>query len=159
MAKREDKTQGEAPATTRKLSPKQEHFCQVYAESKSASVAYREAYNVENMKASSVHVNACKLLKDAKVALRVEEILGKQARAFEITRETLTEGYFEAIEIARAEKQATALTGAVTALGKLHGLITDRVDHAHKHTLGDEFEAFIRGLSRDRGMKTIDHDA
>ena len=61
-----------------KLTAKQEAFAKEYVlNGGDASAAYRHAYNAEKMKSASVHVNASKLLKDAKVALRVEELQSK----------------------------------------------------------------------------------
>ena len=59
--------------TELEINPKQEKFCQLYVELGNASEAYRQAYN-SKAKPESVHVNASKLLADAKVSLRVEQI-------------------------------------------------------------------------------------
>lgn len=55
------------------LTPKQEKFAQLYVELGNASEAYRVAYN-SKAKAESVHVNASKVLSDARVSLRVKEL-------------------------------------------------------------------------------------
>ncbi|AUR90590.1 terminase small subunit, partial [Vibrio phage 1.148.O._10N.286.54.A10] len=70
-----------------KLTPKQEAFAQKYYECSDASKAYRHAYDCENMTANSIHVNASKQLKHAKVALRIEEL---QAKATEIAEKRFT---------------------------------------------------------------------
>lgn len=60
---------------SKKLTIKQESFCQHYIlNGGNASKAYRKSYNVERMKHESINVNACKLLKNTNVALRVEEL-------------------------------------------------------------------------------------
>ena len=55
-------------------SPKQEAFAQHYALTGNASEAYRKAYKTDGWKDSSVYQNASKLLRDAKVSPRVEEL-------------------------------------------------------------------------------------
>lgn len=58
-----------------KLTPKREKFCQLMATQKiSQSDAYRKAFDAKNMSAAAIHVNACQLMKDTKVALRLEEL-------------------------------------------------------------------------------------
>lgn len=62
------------------LTIKQEAFCQAYIETGNASEAYRTAYAADKMKAEAIHVNASKLLDNAKVALRVKVIYGSAQR-------------------------------------------------------------------------------
>ena len=56
-----------------KLTSKQERFCQLIAGGSDQSTAYREAFN-SNGKASTVHSEASRLMKNPKVAARVEAI-------------------------------------------------------------------------------------
>lgn len=57
-----------------KLTAKQEKFCQGVADGLSLADAYRAAYNADKFKPESLWVNASKLMADAKVALRVDEL-------------------------------------------------------------------------------------
>lgn len=57
-----------------KLTAKQEAFALAYVKTTNASEAYRQTYNASGMSAESVNVAACRLLKNAKVALRVNEL-------------------------------------------------------------------------------------
>ena len=57
-----------------KITIKQEKFCLEYLKDGNASRAYREAYNASKMKEASINVNASKLLKDTKIALRLKEL-------------------------------------------------------------------------------------
>ena len=66
------------------LTIKQEKFCMVYIETGNASEAYRRSYNAENMKAESINVNACKMLTDAKIAQRLDELKRKHAKKYPI---------------------------------------------------------------------------
>ena len=57
------------------LTPKQERFAQEVASGKTQAEAYRTAFDVKpTTKPESVHVNACKLMADANIAQRVQEI-------------------------------------------------------------------------------------
>lgn len=82
MAKKERKT------PERKLTLKQEMFCQYYMDCEgNASEAYRMAYNTENMADESIWTNACKLKNDAKVAQRIEELKAKLIAESVVSRE------------------------------------------------------------------------
>ncbi len=60
---------------TAKLTPKQEAFARAYVETGNASEAYRMAYpRAKNWKSEAVNVAASRLLANAKVSLRVEEL-------------------------------------------------------------------------------------
>jgi len=60
-----------------KLTQKQEKFVQGLIKGKSQRTAYKLAYNAKNMSDNSIDVNASKLLKNAKVALRHNELKSK----------------------------------------------------------------------------------
>jgi len=55
-------------------SPKQEAFAQHYVLHAKPADAYRHAYKTDGMQPNTIYVNASKLLRDTKVALRVEEL-------------------------------------------------------------------------------------
>lgn len=59
------------------LTKKQETFCKEVLKQDTYSAAYRIAYNASNMTDESVNVNASKLMADAKIALRVNELKEK----------------------------------------------------------------------------------
>jgi phage terminase small subunit len=75
------------------LTPKQEAFCQKYIELGNASEAYRVAYDAARMKADTVHVKACELLKNGKVAVRVEELQAALRRRHEVTVDRVMREY------------------------------------------------------------------
>lgn len=56
------------------LTAKQEAFCLAVAKGLTQADAYRSAYNAGSMKPDTIQRNACKLMKDNKVATRVEEL-------------------------------------------------------------------------------------
>ena len=59
---------------TAKLTPKQEAFALAYIETGNAAEAYRRAYSTSRMGSSTVQRNAHALLKDNKIATRVDEL-------------------------------------------------------------------------------------
>jgi phage terminase small subunit len=74
------------------LTAKQEAFAVACAKGETASDAYRGAYDASNMSATAVHVAACRLLKNPKVTLRVEELRAPAVKATRLEiEETLRE--------------------------------------------------------------------
>lgn len=116
------------------LTIKQEKFCMVYIETGNASEAYRQAYNCENMKPESINVNACKMLTDAKIAQRLDELKNKHAKRHEITIDDLVKELEEARSIAlgAVTPQASAAVSASMGKAKLLGLVIDKNEHTGK---------------------------
>lgn len=115
------------------MTPKQEAFARKYVETGSASAAYRAAYNCSKTTDKSVHENACKLLKNAKVAPRIAQLQEGHQKRHEITVDKLTKMTLDAYELAMDKEVQTpaAAVSAVQTLGKLHGLIVDRTKNEH----------------------------
>lgn len=67
------------------LTPKQEKFAQVYVETGNASEAYRQAYGVQKWADKSVWEAASKLLANAKVAPRINELRARQLEKHDVT--------------------------------------------------------------------------
>lgn len=108
------------------LTPKQEAFALKYVETSCASTAYRHAYDARNMQSNSIHVNACKMLKSAKVSLRVAELMKRNQEKHDITIERLTEMLIEDRQQAKELEQTSTAVSAVMGIAKLHGLVIDR---------------------------------
>lgn len=66
-------------------TPKQELFAQKWVECGNASEAYRLAYDASEMSAEAIHVEACRLLQNPKVALRVNELKELQLKRHQVT--------------------------------------------------------------------------
>ena len=69
----------------KRLTPKQELFCQHYVDIGIASEAYRLAYNCANQKPATIWSNASRLLDDSKVSARVEELMASRSKLYEST--------------------------------------------------------------------------
>ena len=112
--------------TTKKLTLKQETFCQGYVETGNASEAYRRAYDANGMKPEVVSVKASELLKNGKVTVRVEQLQAKHAKRHDVTVDTITAMLKEDRLLAREKEQPAAAVSAAMGLAKLHGLIIDK---------------------------------
>lgn len=109
------------------MTPKQEAFARAYVETGNASEAYRRAYNVKSdAKPEGIHVNACKLLSDTNVALRVSQLQDKHKKRHDITVDSITEMLKEDRDLARKNAQTGAAVSASMGLAKLHGLIVEK---------------------------------
>lgn len=130
------------------LTPKQEAFAIAVASGKSQADAYREAFNVrETTKDSSVHVNASKLMADAKIAQRVQELRKPVADKAMITLESHITRLQELAEIALENGQVAAAIKAEELCGKASGIYVEKkqitgadggpIQHAVKVKFGD----------------------
>lgn len=73
----------------KKLTIKQEKFCQEYIITGNASEAYRRAYNASNMKDKTITEKASRLLTQDNISARVGVLKGELENKFEITKEKL----------------------------------------------------------------------
>ena len=122
-----------------KLTIKQEKFARQFVGpcDGNASAAYRAAYNADKMSDEAVHVAACRLLQNAKVALMVEELKALAAEASAITIEEITGGLRRVAAAATGAGQHSAAAQALVALAKLGGLMVEKravsVDDTRQH--------------------------
>jgi phage terminase small subunit len=104
------------------LTPKQEEFVRAYVDTSCASTAYRRAYNAEGMKDNSIHVNACKLLKSAKVALRINELQERATKTAVLDRAWVLERLMRNADKGAELDDLTASNKALELLGKTEEL-------------------------------------
>jgi hypothetical protein len=101
------------------LTAKQEAFAQAVAGGMTQADAYRSAFSAENMKDSSIHVNASKLMSDAKVTQRVRELKAALETRALWTREM---SVLALAEIAHGvEARANEKVSAIKELNAMHG--------------------------------------
>lgn len=106
------------------LTPKREKFAQCVASGMDQSAAYRQAFNVRaGSKPSSINVNASKMMSDAKVRQRVEELRAPIAEAAQITLESHLADLMTLRNLAAKEKQMSAAISAEIARGKAAGVV------------------------------------
>ena len=111
------------------LTPKQENFCLAYLETGNASEAYRRSYNAQNMKPESINVNACKLLSDAKIAQRLDELRAPAIAKAQLTVEDLLRELEEARRLAIDTEAPAPAVSATMGKAKLLGLDKVVVDN------------------------------
>jgi phage terminase small subunit len=71
----------------KKLTPKQETFCNAYIEVGNASEAYRRAFNAGAMKPETINRKAVELLNNGKITARVEVLQAELKSKSDITKE------------------------------------------------------------------------
>ena len=90
----------------KKLTPKQEKFCQLYVELGNASDAYRGSYDVkETTTKESVNVSASRLMADPKLTLRIDEIRANLKKANKIDKQWIIDQHQEIIDWYKELKQ------------------------------------------------------
>lgn len=123
--------------STPKLTAKQEQFCQEYLKNKcNASEAYRQSYNCEKSSDQVIWNEACVLMHNHDVAIRIQNLQAEAAKRNEVTLDSLTEELNEAKEFAYQEKQTSAAVSAIMGKAKIHGfdkqIIGGDVNHVVK---------------------------
>jgi len=99
------------------LSPKQEKFVQEYIKSGNATQSYIKAGYSEN----GADVSASRLLGNASVKKRLEELKNASTKKFIIDKEFLTEKYLEIHNLA-LEGNINVSKGALDSLARMYGV-------------------------------------
>ena len=113
------------------LTVKQEAFCQSFVENGgNASDAYRVSYNVENMKAESIHRKAKELMDNGKIAARIAELRSAILKRHDLTIDDIIAELEEARELAKTAStpNVNAMVAASMGKAKVAGLIKDRTE-------------------------------
>ena len=71
----------------KKLTVKQENFCNFYVEAGNASVAYRKAYSCDRMKDKTINERSSRLLREYKISTRVKELQDELKKRSDITKD------------------------------------------------------------------------
>lgn len=110
-------------------NPKHERFAQALAKGKTQSEAYAEAGYTPS------EPNASRLTRNDKVQSRVAELQERGAMRTEVTLESLIREAGEIQDAAKAEKQYSAATAALTAKAKLAGLWIDKAENTNRNAV------------------------
>lgn len=141
-----------------KLTPKQEAFVSAYLETGNASEAYRRAYDCGGSSDAAINVNACKLLKNTKVALRLQELQERAAAKVVLNRAWVLERLMSNATKAAAAEDYTASNKALELLGKVDELqmFVERSnvtsDNRHHHS-AEPVPAFAEFLAEAIGAR------
>jgi phage terminase small subunit len=106
----------------KKLTPKQEGFCQDYITTGSQTRAYELNYNVKKMQKPTIHTKAnVEFSKDA-IRVRINELQERVNKKFEVTVESLTKEFEEDRQLARELDMPAAAIAATNGKARIHGL-------------------------------------
>ena len=145
----------------KKLTGKQEAFAQGVFAGLSQSAAYRQAYSADRMLLDSVHHHASLLANNVMVASRIAELRAAAEAAI------VADVVWDRRELVRAAErglagsadanQWSAYNGSLQIIGKVTGLLADRVEHSGtiSHALDAATEATLRDLvDRRRALES-----
>lgn len=116
----------------KKLTPKQEKFCQKFIELGNASEAYRQSYNCERMKTSTINSRAKELCKDGPITTRIDELQADHRERHDWTVDDAIIELEEARQVAKQEAAASAMVAATMGKAKVLGLLVDKKEHTGK---------------------------
>jgi phage terminase small subunit len=153
------KEQLPVPRSEAKLTVKQEKFVNALLETGNQYKAYCRAYECANMSRGAIDVEASKLVRDPKIALRLDRF--RESRAAEAIL-TLEAHMIELQSLRDAARAAGQLSAAITAevkRGELMRFYVKQVESAHvnefSHMSDEELEAFIwDGVAVLRGQSS-----
>lgn len=114
------------------LTPKQENFCLAYLETGNASEAYRRAYDASKMSVGAINVEACELLDNPKIALRLAELREPIMKRHAITVDDLLAELEEARQLAMGTESAAPAVAATMGKAKLLGYDKQMIDVTSK---------------------------
>ena len=131
---------------TNQLTPKQTTFAILRARGYSKSAAYREAYNAVRMKPHTVAEEARRLSEHPLISRTTAQHL-KEAHAQDIiTTGQVLQGIIDDLEMAREEKNLTAVAALDRVLCQTLGMMRDTlVLSAEKSETDDELVARLSG--------------
>ncbi|MEE9545130.1 MAG: terminase small subunit [Rhodospirillales bacterium] len=110
----------------RRLTPRQERFCQLFIELGNATEAHRQAGYGRNMSSKTRNEAACRMLKKDKIIARIAELQAGHSQRHEIFVQSITAQLGEDREFARDLKQPGVAVRASMGLARLHGLINGK---------------------------------
>ncbi len=116
------------------LTEKQEAFTLAFLETGNAAEAYRRAYDVApDAKDGWLYVEACQLLDNPKIALRLKELRDQAERLSIFNLSSAMDEFEEARKLAASVNNPAAMVAATTGKVKLFGLDKPtKVEHTGK---------------------------
>ena len=127
------------------LTAKQEAFAQAVAGGMSQSDAYKAAYDAENMGANPIAVEACRLMDDPNVALRLKELRDQLSEIALWTRQDSVKTLKTIADGLGSESKPNEVVAAVKELNAMHGF-----NEATKHELSMLFPKVINVIAGRR---------
>lgn len=112
------------------LTPKQESFCLAYMETGNASESYRRAYQADGMSPNAINVEACNMLSNPKIALRLSELRAPIIAKAQLTVEDLLAELEEARKLAIDTEAPAPAVSATMGKAKLLGFDKQLIEHS-----------------------------
>jgi len=106
----------------RKLTIKQENFCQAFLETGDLSEAYRRSYNTAKMSPKSINGKAWELKNNGEITGRIENLLESAQKRNRKTMDDLLRDLEEARQLALETQQPSVMVTATMGSAKLLGL-------------------------------------
>jgi phage terminase small subunit len=129
-----------------------ERFAQEIAKGESQTKAYLAAgYAVPEETARRA---ASKLMTKHDISARVSEILGRGAERAAVTIASIIEELEEARLAAQRNDQPAAMVAATMGKAKVAGLLTEKVEHSGRMTLGELVHASMIGFAAQERNET-----
>lgn len=131
------------------LTAKQNMFAEGLVAGLSNADAYRQAYDTSNMKAATIHNEACKLASLPHVAARVDQLIREKQAKNSMFTEKQRERHSDRIwrtmwAMVDAAETPPAVKASLLSLGaKAAGMLTDKVEIDQKVTDSKSIEAEI----------------
>ena len=127
------------------MTYKQKCFAAAVAAGVGQSVAFREAYNTQDMKPATIWSEASRLRRHPKVSARIDQLKAEAELSAAEKREGVREFVLhELTEMACEASTPAARLKALELLGKSVGLFSDRVEVSAPERSIEELEAAIK---------------
>lgn len=105
----------------KKLTIKQENFCEYYATLGNATEAYRRAYDAEGMKEITINGAAYKMLQMDKIKQKVKDLRLEAAKEFKIERGVILKNLVDNMEKAVELEELSEVRQSAQAICKMEG--------------------------------------
>lgn len=114
-------------ATTKKpvdrpLTAKMEKFAQLWFSTGNKSEAYRRAYSTKNMSEAAINIEAVKMSKHPKIALRYDQLQAKAETKHQINHQKALSMLLHIYSKANKQDELTAMVSTMREIIKLNGL-------------------------------------
>jgi hypothetical protein len=138
------------------LRPRREAFCRNILKSVKDGTSIAQCYERAGYKTSghASEANASRLLKDAEIKQRIDELARPAVQKTRISVESLLSELETTIADARAAKQNTVVVQALTLSAKLVGPLKEKVEIEHNY--GGDREQILSRLEQRHGREAMD---
>jgi len=133
------------------LTSRQERFINEYLLSGNAADAARRAGYCEK----SAKVRACRLTKDNRIASAIAAKQAENAAKLELTREDVLSGLLEAVKLAKAQANPTALVSAWREIGRVIGCYQPETKRIELSAEGKALQYRYAGMSDEELLEII----